>query len=86
MSKSGSRRRHTVAFKAKVGLATLRGEETVAQLAVRFSGSTSVFPSSQAPTHDGIPPATGKSNLFPREATPNLDGPEFRPFNYSVRR
>jgi len=38
MSKSGSRRRHTVAFKAKVGLATLRGEETVAQLAVRFSG------------------------------------------------
>jgi transposase len=31
-----SRRNHSAAFKAKVALAAIRGEETLAQLAARF--------------------------------------------------
>ena len=37
MTKTVSRRRHTAGFKAKVALAAIRGEETVAQLAARYS-------------------------------------------------
>ncbi|MBF0349325.1 MAG: transposase [Magnetococcales bacterium] len=34
---SNVRRQHSGAFKAKVALAAIRGEETVAQLATRFA-------------------------------------------------
>ena len=37
MTKTGSRRRHTAGFKAKAALAAVRGEETVSQLAARYS-------------------------------------------------
>ena len=37
MTQTGKRRRHTAAYKAKVALAAGRGEETVAQLAARYS-------------------------------------------------
>lgn len=37
MTKTGKRRRHRAAYKAKVALAAFRVEETVAQLSARYS-------------------------------------------------
>jgi transposase len=63
-----SRRNHSPAFKAKVALASLKGEETLAQLAERFDvhpnqitqwrsqlleGAAEVFSSGTAPKQEG---------------------------------
>jgi transposase-like protein len=63
-----SRRNHSPAFKAKVALAALKGEETLAQLAERFDvhpnqitqwraqlleGATDVFSSGNPPKQEG---------------------------------
>ncbi len=64
-----SRRNHSPAFKAKVALAALKGEETLAQLAERFDlhpnqitqwrsqlleGATEVFSSGAPPKQEGL--------------------------------
>ena len=36
MTKKGSRRRHEASFKAKVALAAVKGDQTVAELSARF--------------------------------------------------
>jgi transposase len=64
-----SRRNHSPAFKAKVALAALKGEEALAQLAERFDvhpnqitqwrsqlleGATDVFSSGSSPKQEGL--------------------------------
>jgi transposase-like protein len=60
------RRNHTPAFKAKVALAAVKGDRTLAQLAEQFDVNRSLLTSF---AEAGAPPSRPRASLHPRQST-----------------
>lgn len=74
-----SRRNHSPAFKAKVALAALKGEETPAQLAVRFD----VHPNQIAQWRSQL--LEGATDVFSSGSSPKQEGPSLKELHAKIR-
>ncbi len=70
---SNKRKRHAPAFKAKVALAALKNEETIAELAQRFGVHPTMITSWKRALTDGATDIFDKGNKSRKEAEGQID-------------
>jgi len=70
---SNKRKRHAPAFKAKVALAALKNEETIAELAQRFGVHPTMITSWKRALTDGATDIFDKGNKSSKQAEGQID-------------